>query len=86
MVDVLGLVASAAMVTCYALENRDPAFTWGFAGACVAASGYAYAIAAWPFCALEGVWAVVAFRRGWRRSGATRPKVPLESPSEGIAT
>ena len=67
MLEVFGSLAAAAMVLCYALEERGPAFTFAFALSCGAASVYAFAIGSWPFFALEAVWAAVAARRGLRR-------------------
>ncbi len=67
VLEVFGSLAGAAMVLCYALEERGPVFTLGFAMSCGAASAYAFAIGSWPFFALEAVWAAVAARRGLRR-------------------
>ena len=64
-VEVFGTAAVAAMVVFYALESRGPHFLLLFAGACAASSGYAALIAAWPFAAVEALWALVAVRR-WR--------------------
>jgi hypothetical protein len=36
-----------------------------FAGACAAASLYCFAQGAWPFGAVEAIWAIVAARRWW---------------------
>ncbi len=63
---LFGLVAVAAMLGCYALEERSPWYIFGFAIACVLASAYGFLSGAWPFGVLEAVWAVVAFQR-WRR-------------------
>jgi len=62
---VFGLVAVAAMLVCYALEDRGPTYVLGFAGACVLGSIYGFAQGAWPFGVLEAIWAVIAARR-WR--------------------
>jgi hypothetical protein len=64
MLEAFGTLAAAAMLLCYALEDRGPHFTLAFALSCGAASAYAYAIGSWPLFALEGAWAVVAARRG----------------------
>lgn len=74
MVEAFGTAASAAMVVCYALEERSAAYTWGFAAGCLAAAAYAAAIGAWPFFALESIWSVLAVRRASRASRA-RPRV-----------
>ncbi len=67
MLEAFGTLAAAAMLLCYALEERGPQFTLAFAVSCGAASAYAYAIGSWPLFALEGVWSVVAARRGLQR-------------------
>jgi len=63
---LFGLVAVAAMLLFYALEDRSPLFLLAFAGACVLASVYGFLQGAWPFGLVELVWSVVALRR-WRR-------------------
>jgi hypothetical protein len=60
-----GLFSVAAMLACYALEDRSPRFVLAFAGACVLASAYGFWQGAWPFGLVEAVWAVIAFQR-WR--------------------
>lgn len=62
---IFGLVAVSVMMLCYALERRSHWYVLGFAGACVLASIYGFAQGAWPFGAVEAVWAVVALRRWW---------------------
>jgi hypothetical protein len=64
---VFGLVAVTAMLVCYALEERSPWFTLGFAAACALGSAYGFLQGAWPFGLVEGVWTFVALRRGWIR-------------------
>ena len=54
------------MVVCYALEARSHWFVLAFAGACLLASVYGFLQGAWPFGAVEAVWAVIALGR-WRR-------------------
>ena len=66
IVTTFGTVAVAAMVVAYALEERSHWFVLAFALASAAALAYAVIIAAWPFAALEAVWAGVAARRWWR--------------------
>ena len=60
-----GLFAVTAMVVCYALEDRNPRFILGFAGACVLGSVYGFLQGAWPFWLVEAVWTVIALGR-WR--------------------
>ena len=63
-----GLFAVTAMLICYALEDRGPIFILAFAGACALGSIYGFMQGAWPFGAVEAVWAVIALRRWWRRA------------------
>jgi hypothetical protein len=63
---LFGLAAVTLMLVCYALEARSPWFVLGFAGACAAGSAYGFLQGAWPFGAVEAVWALVALRRWWR--------------------
>jgi hypothetical protein len=60
-----GLLAVTAMLICYALEERGPAFVLAFAGACALGSIYGFMQGAWPFGLVEAVWSVIAVRR-WR--------------------
>ena len=66
LLTLLGLVAVAAMLTFYALEDRSPRFILAFAAACVFASIYGFVQGAWPFGVIEAVWAGVAIQR-WRK-------------------
>jgi hypothetical protein len=63
-----GLFAVTAMLICYALEDRSPAFILAFAGACALGSIYGFMQGAWPFGVVEAIWAVVAARRWWLRA------------------
>ncbi len=60
-----GLLAVTGMLVFYALERRSHWFVLAFAGACALASLYGFLIGAWPFGALEAIWAAVAVYR-WR--------------------
>ncbi len=60
---IFGLFAVTAMLVCYALEDRSHWFVLGFAGSCVLGSLYGFLQGAWPFGLVEGVWALVAFRK-----------------------
>jgi hypothetical protein len=62
---LFGVLAVAAMLIFYALEDRAPSFVLLFAGACAASSVYGFLQGAWPFGVVEGVWTVVAVDR-WR--------------------
>ncbi len=61
-----GLFAVSAMLACYSLERRHPGFILAFAAACMLGSAYGFMQGAWPFGAVEAIWAVVAARRWWR--------------------
>jgi len=60
---IFGLFAVTAMLICYALEARSRWFILAFAGACVLGSIYGFLQGAWPFGAVEAIWALVAVRR-----------------------
>ena len=62
---IFGLVAVTAMLVTYALEARSPWFTLAFAASCLLGSAYGFLQGAWPFGAVEGVWALVAVNK-WR--------------------
>jgi hypothetical protein len=62
-----GLFAVSMMLVCYAFEDRDPWFVFGFAGACALGSTYGFLQGAWPFGLVEAVWALVAARKWWRQ-------------------
>lgn len=70
MIEYLGLVAVIIMVGAYAHEERHPLFILLFAGGCALASFYAFLIGSIPFLIAEGIWAVIALVRWWRRSAA----------------
>jgi hypothetical protein len=70
-----GLFAVTAMLVCYALEDRSPAFVLAFAGACALGSVYGFMQGAWPFGLVEAVWAVIAIRR-WRNRISGVPAKP----------
>jgi hypothetical protein len=67
---IFGLLAVAAMLVCYAFENRSPWFVLGFALACMLGSVYGFLQGAWPFGLVEFIWALVALRRWWIASPA----------------
>jgi hypothetical protein len=65
---LFGLFAVTAMVVCYALERRGRIYILAFSGACILGSIYGFLQGAWPFGAVELVWAVIAFVR-WKKAG-----------------
>lgn len=60
-----GLFAVTVMLICYALEDRSHWYVLAFAGSCALGSVYGFLQGAWPFGAVEAIWALVALRR-WR--------------------
>ncbi len=69
---LFGLFAVTAMLITYALENRSNWFILAFALACVMGSVYGFLQGAWPFGAVEAIWAVVAVRRWYSTARKTR--------------
>jgi hypothetical protein len=67
-----GLFAVAAMLICYALEDRSQWFVLAFAAACLLASIYGFLQGAWPFGVVEAIWAGVAADR-WRKRVIHKP-------------
>ena len=65
---LFGLVAVTLMVVFYALEKRSRWCILGFAAACILGSVYGFLQGAWPFGAVEAIWAVIAVWR-WRGAG-----------------
>jgi hypothetical protein len=70
-----GLFAVTAMLICYAIEDRNPAYILAFAGACALGSVYGFMQGAWPFGLVEAVWAVIALLR-WRSRISGLPAKP----------
>ena len=60
---VYGVLALTFMMAMYALEGRHRRFVLAFAGGCALASSYGFLSGAWPFGAVEAIWALVALRR-----------------------
>ncbi len=60
---LFGLFAVTAMVVCYALEDRNPLYILGFAGACALGSVYGFLQGAWPFGVVEALWTLIALYR-----------------------
>ena len=61
-----GVFAVTARLVRYALEARSHWWVPGFAGACGLGSAYGFLQGAWPFGAIEAIWAAVAVERWWR--------------------
>jgi hypothetical protein len=69
---LFGLFAVSAMLVFYALEDRSAWFVLAFAGACALASIYGFLQGAWPFGAVEAIWAGVALWRWQVRLGRAK--------------
>lgn len=68
MLTAFGAISVTAMMVSYWLESRSSWFVLSFAMACAASSLYGWLAGTWPFGVVEGVWALVAFRR-WLGKG-----------------
>jgi hypothetical protein len=66
-ITAFGLVVLTFMMLMYALESRGRVFILAFAFGCALSSAYGFISGAWPFGAVEAVWAVIALRR-YRRA------------------
>ena len=73
LVTLFGVCALSFMLLMYALERRHPRFVLGFVAGCVLSSAYGFLSGAWPFGALEAIWAIVAIRRFMSRRRAGSP-------------
>jgi presenilin-like A22 family membrane protease len=62
-----GATAVSVMLVSYALERRSAWWVLVFALACGASSLYGFLAGTWPFGIVEGIWALVAARRWFRR-------------------
>jgi hypothetical protein len=71
---VFGALSVTAMLVCYALERRSPAFVLAFAGACLSSSVYGFLQGAWPFGVVEMIWSGVAVQRWLRVRRDTDPR------------
>jgi hypothetical protein len=77
-----GLFAVSLMLAFYAAEDLSPWFVLAFAGACLLASLYGFLQGAWPFGAVEAVWAALAVQR-WRLRVKAQNAVKLVTAAAG---
>ncbi|MBV8983678.1 MAG: hypothetical protein JOZ68_12960 [Acidimicrobiia bacterium] len=63
VVTLYGVCALTFMMLMYALERRGRSFVLLFAIGCVLSSLYGFLSGAWPFGAVELIWATIAVRR-----------------------
>jgi len=66
MLTAYGVVALSFMMLMYTLERRGRGFVLAFAAGCALSSVYGFLSGTWPFGVVEGIWFVVALRRGVR--------------------
>jgi hypothetical protein len=62
-ITTFGVIAVTFMMVMYAFERRHSGFILAFALGCLLSSAYGFLAGAWPFGAVELVWAGVAIRR-----------------------
>ena len=72
MLTVFGAGAVTVMLLSYTLERRAVGWVFVFALACAVSSAYGWLAGTWPFGVVEGVWALVAARRGILRQREER--------------
>ena len=63
-----GLASVGFTALCYALEDRGPNWTLGFAVGSALSSIYGFVQGAWPFGVVEIVWTIVALRKWHART------------------
>jgi hypothetical protein len=69
---VYGVVSLTFMMAMYALEGRGRRFVLAFALGCALSSVYGFLSGAWPFGAVEAIWALIALRRFAASADAAR--------------
>jgi hypothetical protein len=73
-----GVTVLTFMMVMYALERRHHRYIAGFALGCALSASYGFLSGAWPFGAVEAVWAFIALRRFFaaRKTDASEPAAP----------
>ena len=79
---LFGACAVTVMLIAYALEQRSAWWIFIFALACMASSLYGWLAGTWPFAVVEGIWALVAFRR-WLHQRTPRAARGTIEPNRG---
>ena len=82
MLTLFGALVVLCMMLCYALEARSPTFTLAFGVFCLGSSAYGWLAGTWPFGVVEGIWALIAFRKWYRlrRQQTTASDIFLVEP------
>ena len=68
-VTIYGFVSISVMLLAYAMEKRGRGWILVFSIGCLSSSIYGYLIGTLPFALVEGVWAIVAWKRWWGAKG-----------------
>ena len=63
LLSLYGFAAITFMLVCYLLEHRSAWWTLAFSVGCLWSSSYGFLQGAWPFGAVELLWAGIALRR-----------------------
>jgi hypothetical protein len=63
MLTAFGAAAVTFMMLMYALERRHRGFILAFAVGCLLSSAYGFMAGAWPFGAVEIIWAGIAVHK-----------------------
>jgi len=71
-ITAFGVLAVSLMMAAYAAERRHRHFVLAFAVGCLLSSAYGFLAGAWPFGAVEIIWAGVAMRRYQSRARIER--------------
>ena len=77
--NAFGASAVTAMMVAYIGENRGRQYTFIFGLASIGASAYGWMSGTWPFGIIEGVWAVFAFRKWYKRRDSTANNITREN-------
>lgn len=78
-VTIYGVCALTFMMIMYAFERRGRWFVALFAIGCVMSGVYGFLSGAWPFGAVELIWAGVASRRFLEAPSSRSPERPASS-------
>jgi hypothetical protein len=72
-ITVYGVAVLVFMMVMYALERRGRVFILAFGIGCLLSSSYGFLSGAWPFGAVEAIWAAVALIRFVRTPSRPAP-------------
>jgi len=66
LLNAYGLFTFAAMVICYALEEKNWWFVLAFSFSCLMGAAHVFLLSAWSFGMISVMWALIAFRKWYR--------------------